>query len=210
MLRPRPRRATGEADPLMREDDVRRPWTAAAAIIVCLELGALPAVAQDASAPPGGSVAVTGTILGMCEVEAGTEALVDGAREWRGWTVTCRESMSDPRVSGSNQHRYNRDCRYPLAAGDADDASPVICIIWSDFVVSGPDGTWEGADRGLVTPDGESDTYRVATGTGAYDGWTYVSHADEGDVSGIIYKGPPPAPWGPLASAPPASPQASQ
>jgi hypothetical protein len=193
----------------MGEDDVRRRWTAAAAMIVCLLVSASPALAQDASPSRPGSVAVTGTILGMCEVQAGTDTVVDGAREWRGWTVTCRESMSDPRVSGPNVHRYDRDCRYPLAAGDADDASPVVCITWSDFVVSGPDGTWEGADRGLVTPDGESDTYRVATGTGAYAGWTYVSHADEGDVSGIIYEGPPP-PWGPLPGAPLASPQASQ
>jgi hypothetical protein len=187
---------------------MRRPWIAAVAMIVCLDLSSSPALAEEASAAPDGSAAVTGTILGMCEVEAGTDAVVDGVRQWRGWTVTCQERTSDPRVSGSNEHVYNRDCRYPLAAGDADDPSPVVCISWSDFVLSGPEGTWEGADRGLVTPDGESDTYRVATGTGAYAGWTYVSHADEGDVSGIIYEGPPPA-WGPPASAAPASPPPS-
>jgi hypothetical protein len=164
---------------------MRRLWAAAAAIVVCLALGGAPAVAEEASALPGEPVAVTGMILGMCDVDAGTDTTVDSVKQWRGWTVTCRESMSDPRVSGLSQHDYNRDCRYPLAAGGADDA-------------------WEGADRGFITADGERDTYRVATGTGAYAGWTYVSHADD-NVSGIIYEGPPP-PWAPLPSTPAASP----
>ncbi len=137
---------------------------------------------------------MTGTILGMCDVDAGTDTTVGGVREWRDWTVTCRESMSDPRVSGLSEHHYNRDCRYSIAPGDTDDVSPIGCVTWSDFVVTGPDGTWVGADRGFVTADGEIDTYRVATGTGAYAGWTYVSHADESHVSGIIYEGQPP-PW---------------
>ena len=184
---------------------MRRLWAAAAAAFVSLALGALPAVAEEASASPGESVAVTGTILGMCEAQAGTDTIVDGVRQWRGWTVTCRESMSDPRVSGLSEHEYSRDCRYSLAAGDADDASPIGCVVWSEFVVNGPDGTWEGADRGFITADGERDAYRVAAGTGAYAGWTYVSHADDSDVSGMIYQGPPP-PWAPLPSTPSASP----
>ena len=188
---------------------MRRLWASAAAIVVCLAVGGLPALAEEASALPGDAVAVTGMILGMCEVEAGTETTVDGVRQWRGWTVACRESMSDPRVSGLSVHHDSRDCRYSLAAGDADDASPIGCVVWSDFVVTGPDGTWEGADRGFITADGQRDTYRVATGTGAYAGWTYVSHADDSDVNGIIYEGSPP-PWAPLPSTPSASPPPSE
>ena len=184
---------------------MRRLWAAAAAMVACLALGWFPAEAQEASALPGESVEVTGTILGMCDVDAGTDTTVGSVREWRGGTVTCRESMSDPRVSGLSEHHYNRDCRYSLAPGDTDDVSPIGCVTWSDFVVTGPDGTWVGADRGFVTADGETDTYRVATGSGAYAGWTYVSHADESHVSGIIYEGPPP-PWTPLPSTPSASP----
>src|SRR5664279_3805452 len=158
-------------------------------MVVCLVLGGLPTVAEEASALPGESVAVTGSIFGMCDVDAGTDTIVDSVREWRGWTVTCLESMSDPRVSGTMQHHYNRDCRYSLAPGDTGDVSPIRCGTWSDFVLTAPDGTWSGADRGFVSADGEIDTYRVATGSGAYAGWTYVSHADESHVSGIIYRG---------------------
>jgi hypothetical protein len=193
---------------------MRRLWAASAAVVVSFCLGGLPTVAEEASALPGGSVAVTGSILGMCDVDAGTDATVGGVREWRDWTVTCRESMTDPRVSGLNQHHYNRDCRYSQAPGDTDDVSPIGCVSWSDFMVTGPDGTWVGADRGFVTADGEIDAYRVATGTGAYAGWAYVSHADEGHVSGIIYEGqPPPWPSAPTPAAasptPPSSPTAS-
>ena len=145
---------------------MRRLWAAAAAMVVSLCLGGLPTIAQDSSALPGEAVAVTGSILGMCDVDAGTDTTVGGVREWRDWTVTCRESLSDPRVSGLNRHHYNRDCRYSHAPGDTDDVSPIGCVSWSDFVVTGPDGTWVGADRGFVTADGEIDTYRVATGNG--------------------------------------------
>jgi hypothetical protein len=176
-----------------------------ATVLMCLALGGVSAVAEEATASQDEPVAVTGLILGMCEVETGTETAADGLRRWRGWTVTCPESMSDPRVSGLSEHDYSRDCRYSSAGGDADDASPIGCVIWSEFVLTGPDGTWDGADRGFITADGERDTYRVATGTGAYAGWTYVSHTDDSNVSGLIYEGPPP-PWAPLPSTPSASP----
>lgn len=184
---------------------MRGPWAAGAAIVVNLTLGVLPAVAQEASPSPGGSVAVTGAILAMCDVDGGAVATVDRVRQWRGWTVTCRERMSDPRVSGTSEHDSSRDCWYPLAIGDADDTSPIGCVVWSDFVLTGPDGTWEGIDRGFITADGESDTTRVATGTGAYAGWTYVSQADDDQISGFIYEGPPP-PWAPFPPAATASP----
>ena len=184
---------------------MRRLGAAVSAMVVCLVLGGLPTVAEEASAPPGESVAVTGSIIGMCDVDAGTDTIVGSVREWRGWTVTCLESMSDPRVSGLVQHHYNRDCRYSLAPGDTDDVSPTGCVTWSDFVLTAPDGTWSGADHGFVSADGEIDTYRVATGTGGYAGWTYVSHADESHVTGIIYRGQAP-PWTPLPSSPSSSP----
>lgn len=183
---------------------MRRSWALCATTMVCLTLGGSSAVAEEASPSHDEPVAVTGSILGMCEVETGTETTVGSLGQWRGWTVTCPERMSDPRVSGLSEHDYNRDCRYSIAASDADDGSPIGCLVWSDFVLTGPDGTWEGADRGFITADGDRDTYRVATGTGAYAGWTYVSHADDSDVSGMIYAGPPP--WATLPSMPSASP----
>jgi hypothetical protein len=198
---------------LVREGSpIRGRWAVVTAtiLVACVAVGAAPTAGEDASAPPAGSVAVAGSILGICDVDAGTDTTVDGVREWRGWTVTCRETMSDPRVSGLNQHRYSRDCRYSLTPGDTDDVSPIGCVTWSDFVLTGADGTWVGNDRGFVTADGEVDTFRVATGRGAYDGWTYVSAADESHISGVLYQGPPPL-WTPPASPtipspPPGSP----
>jgi len=184
---------------------MRRLRAATSATVVCLVLAGMPTFAQGASAQPGETVAVSGSIVGICDVDPGTDTTLDRVRQWRGWTVTCLEKMSDPRVSGLNQHHYNRDCRYALAPGGTDDVSPIGCVEWSDFVVTGPDGTWVGTDRGFVSADGEIDTDRFATGTGIYAGWTYVSHADESQISGMIYEGQLP-PWTPLPSPPTASP----
>ncbi len=184
---------------------MRGRWASAAAMVACLMLGGSLTVAEEASSSPGESVTVTGSILGMCDVDAGTDTSVGGVREWRDWTVTCREVMSDPRVSGLSRHHFDRDCRYALTPGDTDDRSPIGCVTWSEFVLTGPDGTWAGVDHGFVTADGESDTYRVAAGDGAYAGWTYVSHADESHVSGMIYEGQPP-PWPALPPPPTVSP----
>ena len=75
--------------------------------------------------------------------------------------------------------------------------------------IAGPDGTWVGTFGSVndVTLD-EMPAWVVLEGTGAYEGWTYVSFTpDQLDpnavVAGILYEGPPP-PWGetlPLSSA---------
>ena len=183
---------------------MRRMWAAGAAIVVCLALGGVPAVAQSPSAPiaQAGPALVTGTqTCGFVATADATQVRIEGVRRDQAG-LECVSKVSDPRVSGPVKGTWN------LAAweGDAD------AIYWGDMVITGPDGTWEGSFTGVdaygLVKSGLGNVGLMQTleGTGAYTGWTYIAHLafdySTMTVDGVIYQGPPP-PWERLPVASP-------
>jgi len=109
----------------------------------------------------------------------------DGFAWFRDWTYRCRENLSDPRVTGDLTGSYNDDC---WADG--------YCVYWGTEELVGPDGTWTGAYHGTVEPGDTQTSYKVMTGSGDYEGLTFIWHGTgmrgSGDGHGFIYEGAPP------------------
>ena len=94
---------------------------------------------------------------------AGTETPLEGFTAYRGVRMTCTDTMSDLRVSGTGRNEISIDMRLD---GSAD--------IKGTYVLSTEDGTWEGYWAGTV--DEGYTTHRVESllvGTGAYEGLLY-------------------------------------
>jgi hypothetical protein len=117
---------------------------------------------------------------------AGTETPLEGFTAYRGVRMTCTDTMSDLRVSGTGANEISIDMRLD---GSAD--------IWGTYVLANEDGTWEGYWAGTV--DEGYTTHRVESllvGTGDYEGLLYrlslVSDAtDTGyDLAGLIVPRP--------------------
>jgi hypothetical protein len=165
---------------------MRAIWATAAAIVVCLALGGVPALAQD------DATWITGSV--SCEVsDWGTESQQDEVASIRDRLATCTATTNDPRASGAGPHVYNEDCR----SGS--------CIDWGTYEVVGPDGSWSGPWTGIESPEGILTAYGLQSGSGAYAGWNLVTvdvcDCTTGTITleGVLYEGPPP-PFGPLPS----------
>ena len=179
---------------------MRKMWAAGAAIVVCLALVGMPALAQEASGEASASAEpvtdfVTGT--GACRfVEPGMSVYIDGGRHDQAG-FACDWEMDDPRVSGPGEGTWNVGCW--------DDVR--VCLYWGEMTISGPDGTWVGAFTGQDTSTlgelgrGPVAFQQVLEGTGAYEGWTYLAHLlfdySTMSVDGIVYEGTP-LPWEPM------------
>jgi hypothetical protein len=146
------------------------------------------AMAQEADAP---AVWVTGPeTQAPCEV-GDVESLIDDGpvTGHRGLSITCADDLGDSRLSGPSVKVYNDDC-YEGAG----------CVCWGTQELTGPDGSWIGTFTGTTGPDGSGGSYQVLTGTGSYDGLTYVGLAvgqfgEPPRVFGRVYEGdPPPSP----------------
>ena len=102
-------------------------------------------------------------------------------------TVTTR--MSDPRVSGTGTWRVNADLH------------PITGPRWGAYRLENADGAWDGTCSGAAWDagrDGGAWSCRL-TGSGAYDGYSYLFSATTGDpgiddVRGVIVPGPLPSP----------------
>ena len=163
---------------------MRRLWAASAAMLVCLALGGMPALAQDET-EPSSAVWVTGTGSIPVEVEAGTETPAGDVLQTRGLVFTDEMKMSDPRVSGTGTGTWNQD-RY---AGD-------IGMSWGTYRLENEGGAWSGT---FTSADGPplAASSGFLVGEGDYVGLTYYWHQDMGDeisVVGIIFPGDPPTP----------------
>jgi hypothetical protein len=103
------------------------------------------------------------------------------------------DSMSDPRVSG----RARLTNRY--LKGDVDNTG----ANWGRYTLVNDDGAWEGEWIGFYESPGEDEDFGTpgsqnamvwASGTGDYEGWTYVAnytgHILGLDVRGLLYRGP--------------------
>jgi hypothetical protein len=162
---------------------MRRLCAAGAAIVVCLALGGMPAVAQSPSVMP--SAAPT--------APAGP-ALVSGGESC--YATACIDSLSDPRVSGVATYTIQYRC--PISTPT--DGTPNLpgCTSWGTHTIKGPDGTWTGTWAGLWDPSlNRASLLMILNGTGAYDGWVFVARylhdmQTEASVSGVIYYGRPP------------------
>jgi len=177
---------------------MRRLWAAGAAIVVCLALGGLPVLAQEASENPSAPLAeqavVTGTQVDCNPVKMWTTGYENGVSQRRDGVVACEMAMDDPRVSGMATVDYNSD-------GYGDD-----WVNWGTWELAGPDGTWVGSWTGAepgggIYHGGSALSLLVAAGTGAYEGWSYIASGRDSGIVGLIYEGPPP-PWVPLPSTP--------
>lgn len=172
---------------------MRRLWAAAAAILVWLALGGLPAAAQEASESPSESPAAPPEPA----LVTGTERCFSGSYSSRDEggvvlghipTFKCTNEASDPRVSGPAQGEFWSAC-YATAG----------CVYWGTYEIAGPDGTWSGLWSGTDDAVLDLRSYLVTVeGSGAYEGWTFVAHWQDrfgtSTFSGLIYPGPPP-PW---------------
>ena len=157
---------------------MRRMWAAGAAIVMCLALGVMPALAQSASPATDGPVRVTATQVCDWTMTGGVQ------------TGTCTYTASDPRVTGE----VNLTIAGAVGGPGGDDYLQTF-----DAVLKGPDGTWTG--RYWVVFDWPANlayATSVLTGDGAYEGWTYVAATQDkvpdgnADNVGVLYQGPPP------------------
>ncbi len=106
-----------------------------------------------------------------------------------GKTMTCTETASDPRVSGTSTI---------VTAGQTwGEGSPAAGTGWGDFTLTGPEGAWTGRSYDIASSSGVVQTMTVAVGDGPYVGWTYARSATtaaDGTVviTGILMTGGPP------------------
>jgi hypothetical protein len=101
------------------------------------------------------------------------------------------DTMSDPRVSG-HANLVNR-----YLTGDEDNTG----VNWGEYTLANDDGTWEGEWVGFYESPSDDDDYGTpgmqnamiwASGTGDYEGWTYVANYTGRllglDVRGLLYQ----------------------
>jgi hypothetical protein len=174
-------------------------WAAGAAIVTCLALGMLPALAQEEAtveatvevvpfhAAPDGSVVVWGTA--SCEISMSGGDSTDGAE---GWFVVCTLDMSDPRVSG-----IERQDRFHLLVGRIGAGA-----VWAgeEAQLTNDQGTWRGSVLGVegrdTLPSGEAHY----VGEGGYEGLVFHYYfSTSEDASHAVVRG-----WISPISEPPA------
>ena len=161
---------------------MRRHWAAGAAIMVCLMLGGLSALGQEASEVPSGAVWVTGT-ASCPTVDPGTTTTVDGVEQVRGRVAACTYTSSDPRVAEPTTNSVNLDCfeLTPAGAGES-------CWGWGSL--ESPNWTGYGT---IVTEDSWGFVSHVTMiGRGTNAGWTWIVTDTPEGFSGLLYEGDPP------------------
>ena len=135
-----------------------------------------------------------GQVLGA-EAERSDFIIVTGASTMSGGTSPSGDdSMSDLRVSG------RVGLTNSFLTGDG-----LTGVNWGQYTLANDDGSWEGEWIGIYgSPDdapcgsGQENAMIWASGTGEYEGWTYVANytGDLGtlDVKGLLYQDEIPAP----------------
>jgi hypothetical protein len=108
------------------------------------------------------------------------------AKRLRGLSFTCDNTFTDPRVSGRGSVVYNEDC-----------FEDGVCVGWGTAKLDGPDGAWTGWWNEIDDEADNTSFYIVMTGTGAYEGLTFVRFSTGvwerfPNEYGVIYEGDPP------------------
>jgi hypothetical protein len=156
------------------------------------------AVSPVAASPRGSTTPDPGTDGRGDEIVAGTailalttpyaESRAGANTRLRDGVITVTTRMSDPRVSGTGTWQVSADL------------SPTTGPRWGAYRLENAAGAWDGTCSGAAWDAGSGGVWSCRlTGSGAYDGYSYLSWATTGDsgiddVRGVIYPGPPPAP----------------
>jgi hypothetical protein len=129
-----------------------------------------------------------GQVLGA-EAERSDFIIVTGTSTMSGGTSPSGDdSMSDPRVSG------HVGLTNSFLTGDG-----LTGVNWGQYTLANDDGSWEGEWIGIYDSPGDApcgsgqeNAMIWASGTGEYEGWTYVANytGDLGalDVKGLLYQ----------------------
>lgn len=168
-----------------------------------LALGGALLVTQPFQAPsgPGGQPmpagpAAASLITGTLTCDGGDDRIYgDGWYQGHG-SLACTSEADDPRVTGPASLDWNFACYR-----EADDS----CVFWGVLDIEGLDGSWSGTYTGVddavlwKAGTGGAEMVFALTGSGGYDGWSYVFHMSNRivptvPVNGLIYEGPLP-PW---------------
>jgi hypothetical protein len=182
---------------------MRRMWAVGAAILVCLALGGVRAVAQSPAggsppvvspaATPGRVAWVTGTAtcptadLGSGSTDAA------GVQHFRNGTFKCVTTTSDARVSG----------RHSTTTWNADwwgspDLSRGELVQSATVHLENAGGAWEGRLSGVASLPERGDIIIIwYKGTGGYAGLSYFEQwtgTDPWELQGLIFPGEPPTP----------------
>lgn len=156
------------------------------------------AVSPGAASPPAPATPDSGAVGTDDEIVAGTailalttpyaEARAGATTRLRDGVITVTTRMSDPRVSGTGTWRVNAD-RYATTGPR-----------WGAYRLENADGAWDGPCSGAAWDTGDGGAWSCQlTGSGAYDGYSYLflaTTSDPGidDVRGVIVPGPLPSP----------------
>jgi hypothetical protein len=182
---------------------MRKMWAAAAAILVCLALGGVPALAQSPAggSPPVGSPAatpgpaawVTGTATCPTDDLGSSSTDAAGVQHFRNGTFKCVTTTSDARVSGRHSTTtWNADW------WGAPGLSRGEFVQWASVRLENSAGAWEGRLSGVGAVPERGDIITIwYTGTGAYAGLSYFEQwtgADPWKLQGLIFPGDPPTP----------------
>ena len=169
---------------------MRRMWAAGAAVLVCLALGGLPTLAQEATIPPGPAIVDTTLTCTFTWASSAQEGVV---QQLRGGEFVCDMTADDARLAGPMTLQVSCDC------------TSVGCSCWG--ATEGPQndgGGWVGYMVSAEPNSAAPATVWVSEGTGAYAGWTWVeTHQPTGGLvyegTAMLYPGAPPL-WAPLPS----------
>ena len=144
---------------------MRRLWAAGSAIVMCLALGVLPALAQEEATPdvapfhavPDGSVVVEGTA--SCEISLDGEVSTEGEEPF---LVVCALDTSDPRVSGTERQDHYRLLAGRIGAG----------AVWvlDEALLTNDEGTWRGSVQAAEGRDSLPHGEAHYDGEGPYEG----------------------------------------
>jgi hypothetical protein len=145
---------------------------------VCLVVGGLPALAQEASPGPTGSLdlgdrtLVLATTTDMVELQDSTQTEDGDILQARDLVWQYQFHATDPRLDGTFELVINYDMR---PDGSAD--------MWGTQTLTNDGGTWEGPWTGVIARGrGAHYTLQNLTGTGDYAGliWKSQTHFETG------------------------------
>ena len=157
---------------------MRRSRITGALMSVCLVVGGLPVLAQEASPGPTGSLdlgdrtLVLATTTDMVELQDSTQTEDGDVLQARDLVWQYQMHATDPRLHGTFELVINYDMRLD---GSAD--------MWGTQTLTNDCGTWEGPWTGVIARDrGAHYTLQNLTGTGDYAGliWKSQTHFETG------------------------------